>query len=56
MCRALSHEIVFLKRVRVLTVRLGKLKSGEQRTLNNAEIRELYEAAGIPLQDGMPDD
>ncbi len=56
MCQALSHEIRFLKRVRVLTVRLGRLKSGEQRTLNSEELKELYEAAGIPLQDEAADE
>ncbi len=47
MCRALGHEIRFLKRVRVLTVRLGDLHPGEQRELNEEEKRELYAAAGL---------
>ncbi len=45
MCKAVGHEIRFLKRVRVLTVRLGDLRPGEQRTLSNDELEKLFEAA-----------
>lgn len=47
MCRVLGHEVKFLKRVRVLTVRLGNMHPGEKRELNREEMRELYEAAGL---------
>ena len=48
MCKAVGHEVKFLKRIRVLTVSLGSMHPGEQRTLSNAELNELYEAAGLP--------
>ena len=48
MCKAVGHEVKFLKRIRVLTVSLGGMHPGEQRTLSNAELNELYEAAGLP--------
>lgn len=47
MCTAVGHEVKFLKRVRVLTVRLGQLKPGEYRVLSPDEMVELYRSAGM---------
>ncbi len=49
MCRAVGHEIKFLKRVRVLNVTLGSMKPGEQRPVTGREKTELYKEAGLPL-------
>ncbi|MBO5999232.1 MAG: rRNA pseudouridine synthase [Lachnospiraceae bacterium] len=45
MVKAVGNEIRFLKRVRVLTVKLEDMKPGEQRTLSAAQLKELYDAA-----------
>ncbi|MBO5564031.1 MAG: rRNA pseudouridine synthase [Lachnospiraceae bacterium] len=47
MLSAIGQEVKILKRTRVLNVRIGKLKPGEQRTLSDEETRALYEAAGL---------
>ncbi|MBP5152035.1 MAG: pseudouridine synthase [Lachnospiraceae bacterium] len=44
MCETLDVKVLSLKRVRVLTVTLGKLKPGEYRKLSNAEVEELKAA------------
>jgi 23S rRNA pseudouridine2604 synthase len=49
MCKAVGHEIKFLKRVRVLNVTLGAMKPGEQRPVTGREKTELYKEAGLPL-------
>ena len=46
MCRFLGHDVYFLKRVRVLNIQLGALKSGQQRRITGEELRELYAEAG----------
>ncbi len=45
MVKAVGNEIRFLKRTRVLTVKLEDMKPGEQRTLSAAQLKELYDAA-----------
>ena len=45
MVKAVGNEIKFLKRVRVLNIRLGDLRPGEQRTLGGEELDRLYELA-----------
>ena len=47
MCRAVGHEIRFLKRVRVLNIRLGSLQPGQQRRVTGDEKAQLYRLAGI---------
>lgn len=42
MCRSLGHEVSFLKRIRVLNIRLGGLKPGQQRRVTGQELEELY--------------
>lgn len=45
MCRAAGHEVRFLKRVRVLNIRLGSLKPGEYREIKGEELTNLYREA-----------
>ncbi len=47
MCKALGHEVVFLKRVRVLNVLLGSMKPGQQRRVTGEELENLYRLAGM---------
>ena len=48
MCKAVGNEVKTLKRVRVLNIKLGAMKPGEQRILGREELCGLYEAAGLP--------
>lgn len=41
MCKALGFEVVKLKRVRVMNIRLGHLKTGEYRKVTKTEYQEL---------------
>lgn len=50
MCRAVGHEVKFLKRVRVLNIRLGSLRPGESRRVEGDELAELYSEAGLSRQ------
>lgn len=48
MCAAVGHDdIKFLKRVRVLNVRLEGLRPGQQRIITGKEKGELYRQAGL---------
>ena len=53
MCRTLGHDVVFLKRVRVLNIQLGSLKPGQQRRIEGEELEELYDLSGcrVPVQE-----
>lgn len=51
MCRAVGHEVKFLKRVRVLNIRLGSLKPGESRRVEGDELARLYSEAGLSRQE-----
>ena len=42
MCRVLKNDVVNLKRIRVVNIKLGKLKPGEYRDLTKEELEELY--------------
>ena len=46
MCRTLGHDVVLLKRVRVLNVQLGAMKPGQQRRIEGEELEELYDLSG----------
>ena len=48
MCRAVGNEVKKLKRIRVLNIRLGAMKPGEQRIISVEELEELYNMAGLP--------
>ncbi|MDB2158669.1 pseudouridine synthase [Clostridium butyricum] len=41
MCSAINHEVISLKRVSIGNIRLGQLKKGEYRYLNDEEIKYL---------------
>lgn len=46
-CEALHMKVVSLKRVRVLSVKLGDLKPGEYRQLSNSEVKKLCGEVGL---------
>ena len=50
MCKTQGYEIASLKRVRVVNIELGNLKSGEYRELSEDELRSLYEECGLEPQ------
>lgn len=41
MCAVFNYQVIQLKRIRILHISLGNLKSGEWRNLNDAEVQEL---------------
>lgn len=41
MCEYLEYRVVYLKRIRIMNIKLGDLKTGEYRELTNKEISEL---------------
>ncbi|MBR5420858.1 MAG: rRNA pseudouridine synthase [Lachnospiraceae bacterium] len=51
MWSAEHYHVRNLKRVRVVTVRLGELKAGEYRELEEEELKRLYKAVGLRYED-----
>lgn len=49
MCEACGNSVKSLKRVRILNLELGKLKSGETRSLTKEESADLYEQVGMQV-------
>lgn len=47
MCKTQGYEVVSLKRVRVINIELGDLRSGEYRELTQPEVGSLYENCGL---------
>lgn len=47
MCTALGWEVVDLKRIRVMSVQLGVLGSGQQRKIQGAELEKLLASLGM---------
>ena len=47
MCECFGYRVVYLKRVRVMNVRLGDMKAGEYRELTNDESRQLVRSANV---------
>lgn len=45
MCEALGYRVVFLKRIRIMNICLGKLKPGEFRKVTQRELEGLKKAA-----------
>lgn len=41
MCENLGYRVVYLKRIRIMNIRLGDLKTGEYRELTREEIEEI---------------
>lgn len=44
MCAVFNYQVIQLKRVRLMHIRLDKLKPGEWRNLTNSEVEELLKA------------
>jgi 23S rRNA pseudouridine2604 synthase len=55
MCSALGYRVQHLKRVRIMNVTLGKLKSGEWRYLTAAELGGLLPRELAGLGDSQPE-
>lgn len=55
MCEYLGYQVVTLKRVRIMNLRLGKLKTGEYREVSLEEYKELLEllkdSSNLPLKE-----
>lgn len=47
MCECFGYRVESLKRVRVVNIELGKLKSGEYREITQEEKRKLYQICGM---------
>jgi 23S rRNA pseudouridine2604 synthase len=45
MCEVLGYKVVKLKRTRIMHIKLGKLKTGEWRTLSQAEVGGLMKSS-----------
>lgn len=43
MCQALGYRVTMLKRVRIMNIQLGHLKTGAYRNVTDSEIETLYE-------------
>ncbi|MCH5258872.1 MAG: pseudouridine synthase [Lachnospiraceae bacterium] len=50
MCKTQGYEVASLKRVRVVNIELGNIKSGEYRELSGDELHSLYEECGLAPQ------
>jgi 23S rRNA pseudouridine2604 synthase len=49
MCETFGYKVKALKRVRIMSVELGTLKSGESRVLTPQECIQLYRAVGMQV-------
>jgi 23S rRNA pseudouridine2604 synthase len=49
MCEALGYKVKSLKRVRVMNIELGNLKSGEYREIKDEELLRLYQMCGMNI-------
>lgn len=47
MCSELGYEVLSLKRIRVMNIELGDLKTGEYREITGSEKETLYKLAGV---------
>ena len=54
MCAAVGYEVLRLKRVRLGTLQLGKLKPGESRQLSVAEVSSLRQALKLDAAQAPP--
>lgn len=48
MVSAMHNEVSDIKRVRILNIKLGNMKSGETRTIAGNELKELLQTIGLP--------
>lgn len=55
MCEALGYRVLHLKRVRIMNINLGRLKTGDYRNLTDFELAELKEtlkhSTGLPASE-----
>lgn len=49
MCGELGYQVKSLRRIRIMNLTIGKLKSGESRMLTKEESAKLYELVGMPV-------
>jgi len=47
MCEALHHEVIDLKRVRIMNIDLGKIPLGEYREINGQELEEFLKSLNL---------
>ena len=47
MCETLDYKVSYLKRTRILNIKLGNLKVGKYRHLTYDELNELFQLIGI---------
>lgn len=47
MCKALSYNVMKLKRIRVMNIQLSKLPEGKYREVSDDEIKELFSKLGM---------
>lgn len=47
MCAALGYEVLRLRRIRVMNIRLGSLRSGAYRSLTPEEVQQLKQKCGM---------
>lgn len=47
MCEHLDYEVQSLKRIRIMHIQLGKMKVGQLRELNKAEMRQLMKTTSV---------
>jgi 23S rRNA pseudouridine2604 synthase len=46
MCQQLGYKVVELKRIRIMNINLGSLKTGQYRNVTDSEYRELVRMTG----------
>jgi 23S rRNA pseudouridine2604 synthase len=49
MCGTLGYKVMSLKRIRVMNIELGNLKSGEYREIKGEELQRLYQMCGMNI-------
>jgi 23S rRNA pseudouridine2604 synthase len=54
MCEVFGYEVRRLQRVRIINVKLGDLKLGHWRNLNEVELRGLLPGRDIPQGEQQP--
>ena len=47
MCEALHHEVIDLKRIRIMNIDLGKIPLGEYREINGQELKEFLKSLNL---------
>ena len=47
MCEVLHHEVIDLKRIRIMNINLGEIKEGQFREIKDEELKEFLKLLGI---------